>query len=151
MTQEKINRINELARKKKSVGLTEEEFQEILLGNSKKLQAAYAQNNPFVDCVASYIKLKGSIFKSASEVYGEVLASIPGNRNFFPDSPSAFSRKLNEETEALEQAGIRFSKSKRSDANYIKLEKIPKSQQTKSQKEAMARKANLLEDASTEN
>ncbi len=28
MTQEKINRINELARKKKSVGLTEEEQQE---------------------------------------------------------------------------------------------------------------------------
>ncbi len=28
MTQEKINRINELARKKKSVGLTEEELQE---------------------------------------------------------------------------------------------------------------------------
>lgn len=134
-----------------ALGLTEEEFQEILLGNTKKLQTAYAQNNPFVDCVASYIKLKGSIFKSASEVYGEVLASIPGNRNFFPDSPSAFSRRLNEETEALEQAGIRFSKTKRSDANYIKLEKIPKSQQTKSQKEAMARKANLLEDASTEN
>lgn len=28
MTQEKINRINELARKKKTVGLTEEELQE---------------------------------------------------------------------------------------------------------------------------
>ena len=28
MTQDKINRINELARKKKSVGLTEEEFRE---------------------------------------------------------------------------------------------------------------------------
>ena len=28
MTQEKINRINELARKKKAVGLTEEELQE---------------------------------------------------------------------------------------------------------------------------
>ena len=28
MTQEKINRINELARKKKTVGLTEEEMQE---------------------------------------------------------------------------------------------------------------------------
>lgn len=133
-----------------ALNIPEDEFQRILWDNTKKLQAAYAQNNPFVDCVVSYIKLKGSMFKSAAEVYGEVLASIPGNRNFFPDSPSAFSRRLNEEKEALEQMGIRFSKSKRSDANYIRLEKIPKSQMTKAQKEAIARKADLLENVSTE-
>lgn len=132
-----------------ALGIDQEEFQKILWGNTKKLQAAYANNNPFVDCVASYVKLKGTIYKPASEVYGEVLASIPGNKNFFPDSPSAFSRRLNEEKEALEQVGIRFSKSKRSDANYIRLEKIPKSQLTKAQKEAMARKADIL-NASTE-
>ena len=132
-----------------ALGISEDDFQEILWGNSKKLQAAYAQNNPFVDCVANFVKLKGSIYKPASEVYGEVLASIPGNRNFFPDSPSAFSRRLNEEKDALEQVGIRFTKLKRSDANYIKLEKIPKSQLTKAQKEAMARKA-AADDASTE-
>lgn len=133
-----------------ALGITEEAFQKILWGNSKKLQAAYAQNNPFVDSVATFVKLKGSVYKSASEVYGEVLASIPGNRNFFPDSPSAFSRRLNEEKDALEQLGIRFSKSKRSDANYIRLEKIPKSQLTKAQKEAIARKSDLLDDASSE-
>ena len=132
-----------------ALGISEDDFQNILWSNSKKLQAAYAQNNPFVDCVASFVKLKGTIYKPASEVYGEVLASIPGNRNFFPDSPSAFSRRLNEERDALEQVGIRFTKSKRSDANYIKMEKIPKSQLTKAQKEAMARKA-VADDASME-
>ena len=133
-----------------ALDISEDEFQRILWDNTKKLQAAYAQNNPFVDCVVSYVKLKGSIYKSASEVYGEVLASIPGNRSFFPDSPSAFSRRLNEEKDVLEQMGIRFSKSKRSDANYIRLEKIPKSQMTKAQKEALARKVDVLEDASRE-
>ena len=133
-----------------ALGISEDAFQKILWDNSKKLQAAYAQNNPFVDCVATFVKLKGSVYKSASEVYGEVLASIPGNRNFFPDSPSAFSRRLNEEKEALEQMGIRFSKSKRSDANYIRLEKIPKSQLTKAQKEAIARKSDVLGMASME-
>lgn len=127
-----------------ALGISQEEFQKILLNNSKKLQAAYANNNPFVDSVVSLVKLKGTIYKPASEVYGEVLASIPGNRNFFPDSPSAFSRRLNEEKEALEQAGVRFSKTKHSDANYIRLEKIPKSQQTKAQKEAAARKTDIL-------
>lgn len=92
--------------------------------------------------------MKGTIHKSASEVFGEVLASVPGNKSYFPDSPSAFSRRLNEERDALEQAGVRFSKTKRSDANYIKLEKIPKSQQTKAQKTAARRSAGLLEDAS---
>ena len=133
-----------------ALGISEDAFQKILWDNSKKLQAAYAQNNPFIDCVATYIKLKGSVYKSASEVYGEVLASIPGNRNFFPDSPSAFSRRLNEEKDALEQVGIQFSKAKRSDANYIRLEKIPQSQLTKKQKAAIARKADLLENASSE-
>ena len=133
-----------------ALGMSEDAFQKILWDNSKKLQAAYAQNNPFVDCVASYVKLKGSVYKSASEVYGEVLASIPGNRNFFPDSPSAFSRRLNEEKDALEQVGIQFSKAKRSDANYIRLEKIAKSQLTKKQKAAIERKADLLENASRE-
>ena len=132
-----------------ALGISQEDFQKILWDNTKKLQAAYAQNNPFIDCVASFVKLKGTIYKSAAEVYGEVLASIPGNRNFFPDSPSAFSRRLNEEKDALEQSGIRFSKTKRSDANYIKLEKIPKSQLTKAQKAAMVRKA-AVDDASTE-
>lgn len=133
-----------------ALGISKDEFQKILWGNSKKLQAVYARNNPFVDSVAAFVQLKGSIYKSASEVYGEVLASIPGNRNFFPDSPSAFSRRLNEEKDALEQLGIRFSKSKRPDANFIRLEKIPKSQMTKAQKEALARKSDLLENASKE-
>lgn len=133
-----------------ALGIEQDEFQKILWKNAKKLQAAYAENNPFVDCITSYVKLKGSIYKSASEVYGDVLASIPGNRGFFPDSPSAFSRRLNEERDALEQVGIRFSKSKRSDANYIRLEKIPKSQLTMEQKKAIARKADVLDIASTE-
>lgn len=131
-----------------ALGISETDFQKILWDNTKKLQAAYANNNPFVDCIASFVKLKGTIYKPAAEVYGEVLSSIPGNKNFFPDSPSAFSRRLNEEKDALEQVGIRFSKAKRSDANYIKLEKIPKSQLTKAQKEALARKT--ADDASME-
>lgn len=132
-----------------ALGISEADFQKILWDNTKKLQAAYANNNPFVDCIASFVKLKGTIYKPAAEAYGEVLASIPGNKNFFPDSPSAFSRRLNEEKDALEQVGIRFSKAKRSDANYVKLEKIPKSQLTKAQKEALARKA-VIDDASME-
>lgn len=133
-----------------ALGISQEDFQKILWDNNKKLQEAYTQNNPFVDAVVSYIVAHGSINKPATAVYREIIDATPGNHRFFPDSPSSLSRRLNEEKDALEKAGIRFHRYKRSDANYISLEKIAKSQQTKSQKANLARKADLLGIASTE-
>jgi hypothetical protein len=46
--------------------------------------------------------------------------------------------------------GIRFSKHKQNDYNYISLSRIPQNQQTKSQRAAVERRARLMEDASTE-
>lgn len=125
-----------------ALGIPQEEFQRILWDNNKKLQEAYAQNNPFVDAIVSYVMTHGSIDNRATEVYRIISNSIPGNPKFFPDSPSSLSRKLNEERDALEQAGVRFNRYKRPDSNYISLKKIPKSQQTKAQKVSSGRKAN---------
>lgn len=132
-----------------ALGIPKEEFQRILLDNGRKLIAVYTENNPFVDAVVSYVRLKGNIDAPGAQVWGEMLNATPGSTKGFPDSASALSRRLNEEKEALEEAGIIFSRRKKNDANYICLKKVPKSQQTMAQKNAIARRQQLLSDAST--
>lgn len=133
-----------------ALGMSQTEFQQLLWGNNAKLQAAYAQNNPFVDAVIDYIRSRGKVDAPASRVYADFVNSVQGSHRYLPETPSHFSRKLNEEKDALLQCGIQFSRYKEPDANYIRLERIARSQQTKAQKLRSQHTKLLDDDASTE-
>lgn len=133
-----------------ALGKTEQEFQELLDRNIQKLQESYAENNAFVNAIVDYIRTHGNQDAPASKVYDRLRGTKARNITDFPNSASALSKRLNREKEALEQMGIRFSKHKQNDYNYITLTRIPQNQQTKSQRAAAERRARLMEDASTE-
>jgi len=133
-----------------ALGIEQAEFQRILDANRKKLQNAYSTNNPFVDFVLTYLQSHPNVDGPAAKVYKMMEDSVVGDRSFFPKSPSMLSRRLNEEKDALFEAGYQFERSKTKESNHIRISRIPKSQQTKAQKEAAARRAELLKDASTD-
>ena len=134
-----------------ALGIEQEEFQRILDANLKKLEDAYAANNPFVDFVLTFMQSRGSVDCAAGKLYSEMEDAIVGDKGFFPKTPSLLSRRLNEEKEALLKNGYRFEKYKKETNNFIRISRVPQNQQTKVQKEtAAARMKNLLEDASSE-
>jgi hypothetical protein len=133
-----------------ALGKTEQEFQEILERNNKKLQESYAENNAFVNAIVDFIRTHGNQDAPASKIYDRLRGTKARDVKDFPNSASALSKRLNREKDALEQMGIRFSKHKQNDYNYITLSRIPQNQQTKSQRAAAERRARLMEDASTE-
>jgi len=121
-----------------ALGISLEEFQAILEENHKKLQDSYAQNNPFINLVINYVELNKRIDKPATTVYEEMSKMIVGKCTGFPNAPSPLSRKLNVERDTLRDLGIRFDTHKENKANYIILEKIAQSKQTKTQKDRRA-------------
>lgn len=133
-----------------ALGIEQAEFQRILDANQKKLQDAYAASNPFVDFVLTYLQLHSNVDAPAAKLYQSMVDSIVGDRGFFPKTPSMLSRRLNEEKDALLLAGYQFEKAKMKDSNYIKISRVPQNQLTKAQKDAAARRAALLQDASTD-
>lgn len=133
-----------------ALGMTQAEFKRIYDQNRAALQAAYNQNSPFVEYVLDYLLNKPSISMSATALYKSMQEGIVGTTKFFPESPSALSRKLTQERDALYTAGYELSKVKKADANYITIRRIPKSQQTKAQRDAAAMRKSLLDDASIE-
>lgn len=135
-----------------ALGYSQDEFQNILDSNKKKLQDAYNQMSPFVDFVAYYMRGKTDVNMAAEALYKDMQSQIIGSPKFFPESPSALSRKLNLEKEALLTIGYEFSKGeKKRDHNYLVIRRIPDSRLTKKQTELKSRRRELLEDASTEN
>lgn len=134
-----------------ALGMTQAEFQQLLSANNVKLQAAYAQNNPFVDAVVDYVRSRGKVDAPAAKVYADFMNSVHSSHKYLPETPSHFSRKLNEEKDALFQSGVQFSRYKEPDANYIRLERIARSQQNKAQKlRSQTHKLSGNGDASTE-
>lgn len=133
-----------------ALGRTEEEFQELLEKNNQKLQESYAENNAFVNAIVDFVRKHGNQDEPASKVYDRLKGTKAREIKDFPNSASALSKRLNREKDALEQLGIRFSKHKKNDYNYITLSRIPQNQQTKSQRTAAERRARLMADASTE-
>lgn len=134
-----------------ALGLSQEGFQKILDNNKKKLQEAYNQSNPFVEFVVSYMWGKSEVNMAATDLYRDMHSQIVGTAKFFPESPSMLSRRLNQEKEALFSLGYEFSKGeKKRNNNYLVIRRIPDSRLTQKQVEQMARRAALLENASTE-
>ena len=122
-----------------ALGIEQAEFERILDDNIEAIQKAYAGSNEFVDFLVDYVLLNGKQEGPASKVYERIYRHITGNKRFMPGSASAFSRRLTNEKDALNNSGIRFDKYKKGDANYLKIERIPQSQQTKAQKKAVQR------------
>lgn len=134
-----------------ALGFSQAEFQKLLDDNKKKLQEAYNQMNPFVDFVVSYMWGKSDVNMAADALYRDMQSKIVGSNRFFPDSPSALSRKLNQEKEALMSMGYEFSKGeKKRNNNYLVIRRIPDSRLTQKQREQISRRAELLENASAE-
>lgn len=128
-----------------ALGVSQDEFQRIFDSNRQKLQDAYIQSNPFVELVLDYMNhISKNVDEPAKKLF-EKMKEYGGNNGFFPKSPSALSRKLNENEDALKAAGYGFSSYKKADFNHIRIERIAQSKQTKAQKEAIKRKNQLLD------
>lgn len=148
----KVNKLHRMADAHKemiaiamSLGVSQEEFQRIFDDNLQKLQDAYIQSNPFVEAVLDYMRsISKNVDEPAKKLFEKMKESV-GNNGFFPKSPSALSRKLKENEDALRAAGYEFSTHKEADYNYIRIERIAQSKQTKAQKEAIKRRAELLD------
>ena len=118
-----------------ALGIQQDEFQRILDTNIKHLQQVYSGSNEFVDFVVDYVLRHGKQEGPTSRGFEKMYRNCPGNKKAMPGSASSFSRKMNEERDALKRCGIQFSVTKKADANYIKIERVPKNKLTKAQKE----------------
>ena len=121
-----------------ALGIGCEHFQALLDNNVSKMQQSYAGENPFVTTVADYVKKHRKVEGASTEVYNQVISSILGDRRFFPNSPSAFTKKLNEDIEALNNAGVSVSRGRNRMANTLILAVLPQNQMTKKQLETVA-------------
>lgn len=128
-----------------ALGVSQEEFQRIFDDNLQKLQDAYIQSNPFVETVLDYMRSTSkNVDEPAKKLFEKMKKSVDNN-GFFPKSASALSRKQKENEDALRAAGYEFSTYKKTDCNCIRIERIAQSQQTKAQKDAIKRRAKLLD------
>lgn len=148
----KVNKLHRMADAHKEMiaiamaqGISQEEFQRILDSNLQRLQDAYIQSNPFVEAVLDYMHYTSKNVDEPAKKLFEKMKEYTGSQSLFPKSASALSRKLNENEDALKAAGYEFSTHKEPDYNYIRIERIAQSKQTKAQKEAIKRKAKLLD------
>ena len=90
-----------------ALGFDVEEFQKIFFENNKKLDMEYAENNAFVSAIVDCVNCKkGRLKGSATKVYMEISKYYRGND--FPGSASAFSRKLTQEKQAINDMGFEF-------------------------------------------
>lgn len=119
-----------------ALGVEQSEFQRILDANHEKLQSAYVRSNDFVNAVLAYLASNGNVDMPAEEFRCKLRKSC-GHIEGFPGSASALSRKLNQEKEAIWLAGYKVDSKKKGDTHIV-IERIPKSQQTKAQKNAIA-------------
>jgi len=92
-----------------ALGMTEAEFNRILDENKDRLENAYAQNNPFVTAISDFFESNGPITDQAASLYNKV-RRFAGNVKDFPGSASIFTRRLEQERDALNRVGIDFTK-----------------------------------------
>ena len=107
-----------------ALGITEEEFQTLLDGNRNTMDEKYSENSTFVDTIVDFIAVQGSQRTFASALYSAVKDFYDGQPSLFPGSASQFSRKLEQEREALQKCGITVIRSKDSKTNCTIIELI---------------------------
>ena len=76
-------------------------------------------DDPFVDAIRDFMRDKKELTDSVSNVYTAVRDSLVGSSRNFPLSPSAFSRRLNDERESLWTTGIEFVITDGADTNKL--------------------------------
>lgn len=111
-----------------ALGMKQDEFQTILDVNNQKLQNAYAEQNQLIEALKHFMGSQTRVSGSATRIYRLIFDSIVGDKSFFPKSASALTRKLNEEREAIEAAGLRVIQGKTAAANTLEIKKIPQNQ-----------------------
>ncbi len=129
-----------------ALGVEQSEFQRIFEESKSKLQDAYNQTSELVELVLEYMRTRKRVDLPTSKLYKELRESIIGSGKFYPDSPSALSRKLNLEKDALFAAGYDLNKKRVGGYSYTVISRIPKNQQTKVHRDYQQRKNLLAED-----
>ncbi len=127
-----------------ALGISQDEFQRLLDKNCQKLRDAYAVTDPFVSYLLEYLAKQPCDKMPVSKLFSALRAHVIGNGDFLPKSPSALSRRLNQERETIESLGYTMSFDKTPTANIVTIKPIPKSKITKAQQEAMDRRNELL-------
>lgn len=111
-----------------ALGMSQDEFQAILDSNNQKLQNAYAEQNQLIETLQIFLGSRNSVSGSVTRIYRQLFDSIVGDKSFFPKSASALTRKLNEEREAIQAAGLRVIQGKTAAANTLEIKRIPQNQ-----------------------
>jgi len=101
-----------------ALGISQTKFDQLLLQNNNRMQELRA-DDPFVDAIRDFMRDKKELTDSVSNVYTAVRDSLVGSSRNFPLSPSAFSRRLNDERESLWTTGIEFVITDGADTNKL--------------------------------
>lgn len=101
-----------------ALGISQDKFDLLLLQNNNRMQQLRA-DDPFVDAIKNFMSNKKELTASVSSIYTAVRDGLVGSTKSFPLSPSAFSRRLNDERESLWASGIEFVITDGADANKI--------------------------------
>lgn len=115
-----------------ALGISESTFQTIIQKNKQLLESEYANDNHLVEIICHFMEGQNKVSGKSSEVYQRVLDSIVGDCRDFPNSPSALTKKLNEESDALKASGFTIDREKKADANILTIKRIPSSFKSKS-------------------
>lgn len=115
-----------------ALGISESEFQRIIKQNRQLLENEYAQDNHLVEIICHFMEGQNKVSGKSSDLYQKILNSIVGDYRDFPNSPSALTKKLNQESDALKASGFVIEREKKTDANILTIKRIPSSFRSKS-------------------
>lgn len=114
-----------------ALGIEQDRFQAILEANLKALADSFAENNPLVEIIASYMVGKIEESGTSTEVYNRIRRSLGSNTSGFPNSASHLSRALKQNRDALEAEGFYLNQKRRSGISYLGISRIPASVKAK--------------------
>ena len=106
-----------------ALGINEAEFIKIFNENKEILENISRRNNDFCNAINDFMDSieKSKIQCTMGELFSAVRDSKVCEKSTLPSSPSAFSRKLNEERAELSKLGITYVIEVKKDASHITL------------------------------
>lgn len=114
-----------------ALGIDQDWFHKIFEANRQNLRDQYAAYNPLVEAIVNFMGTRSKVSDYVQKLYSDVEASIVGSKQFFPKSPSLFSRRLNEEIVALKDAGFFIEHDKDAKGNTLTIKRIPSNNRRK--------------------
>lgn len=108
-----------------ALGISQEEFFDLLSENQEKLKLACSRENDLVQAILEYMEgtNTNAIEGNVSEVYGKIKDFKKSDLRGLPKSPSAFSRKVNEVKPLLLSSGVSVTSVVKKDATYMTITK----------------------------